>query len=256
MNKANFLKSIGDKIIIQGLWTLICFIVAGLAAFLISRDFHFSTLEIVLGGIIVFLLFGLISYLIYRRNNKRLPLFHAMDCNFEMIREERVHKWISQDAYIHKRRYRLKALKNGLTHYTDKFCWTGTEYSLSGGNAEYTVEQEHSYKNIFDVYNFKFTTPLKKNDIIELEAVWNAKGPAKTFFSTTIEEPTSLLIMTVMLFPGCGVTKINCDTESYKGARVPIVSSKQTLNSDGEFTWTINNPKLLYHYEINWKLQI
>ena len=177
-----------------------------------------------------------------------------MDCNFHMLREERVHKWIDKDNYIHKRRYKLKALKEGLTSYTDKFQWTGTEYKLSGGNHQYTVKPQDDSKDVFDVYDFKFTTPLKKGSEIEVEAMWTAKGPAKPFFSTTIEEPTDLLVMSLMLFPGCGVTQINCVTESYKGARIPIVSNTETLNSDGEFSWQIKNPKLLHHYNINWKI--
>jgi hypothetical protein len=86
-----------------------------------------------------------------------------------------------------------------------------------------------------------------------VEAIWMAKGPAKPFFSTIIEEPTNLIVMYVMLYPDSGVRQINCITESYKGARVPIVSSNEIPNSDGEFNWQVKNPKLLHHYNINWK---
>lgn len=251
---SDYMKSIRDKLVVQTIWTIGAAIIGIVITYFVSSKFNFTTLDIVLAATLVVVLIGIASYIIYRRSNKRLPHFDTMDCNFKMLKEERVHKWIDKDNYIHKRRYKLKALKGGLTNYTDKFQWTGTEYKLSGGNHEYTVKLQDDSKNVFDVYDFKFTTPLKKGDEIEVEAMWTAKGPAKPFFSTTIEEPTDLLVMTLMLYPGCGVTKINCDTESYKGARVPIVSKKETLNSDGEFIWQVKNPKLLYHYEINWKV--
>ena len=250
----DYLKSIRDKIVVQTIWTIGVAIIGVVATFFISTKFNFNTLDIVLAAVVVVLLIGIASYIIYRRSNKRLPHFDVMDCNFKMLKEERVHKWTDVDNYTHIRRYKLKALKGGLTNYTDKFQWTGSEYTLAGGNHKYKVIKQEDTKNVFDVYDFKFTTPLKKGDEIEVEARWTAKGPAKPFFSTTIEEPTDLLVMTVMLYPGSGVTKINCDIESYKGARVPLVSQEETLNSDGEYTWSIPNPKLLYHYEINWKL--
>jgi hypothetical protein len=250
---STYMKSLRDAIVVQVILTVGVAVVGAIITFFVSTKLNFNKLDVFLLVALVMTLIGIISYVIYRRSNKRLPHFDTMDCNFQMLKEERVHRWIDKDNYIHKRRYKLKALKDGLTHYTDKFQWTGPEYTLSGRSDEYTVKKQDESKNVFDIYDFKFTTPLKKNDIIEVEAMWTAKGPAKPFFSTTIEEPTDLLVMTVILYPGSGITKINCDIESYKGARVPIVSKKETLNSDGEFTWIERDPKLLYHYEINWK---
>jgi len=254
----NYIKSYGkslfDKFVVQILWTLLAAIFTGLSAFFLSRKFLFTDLEIVLSVIIAIFTTLTLSYIIYRRINKRLPVFSAIHPEFHMLREERIHKWINADNYTHKRRYTLKALKNGLSQYTDKFYWTGSEFTLKGGDSDYTVELEKKDKNIYNVYNFKFTSPLKKNCIIEVEASWEARGPAKPFFSTTIEEPTDLLVMTVMLYPGCGIKYINCDIESYKGARIPLISKKEKLNTDGEYTWQVKNPKILHHYEINWKI--
>lgn len=252
---ASYMKSIRDKIVVQLIWTAGAAIIGVIITFVISSKFNFTKLDIALIAALVVILISIISYVIYRRSNKRLPHFDALVCDFHMLKEERVHKWIDKDNYVHKRRYKLKALKDGMTNYTDKFYWTGTEYTLSGGNHAYTVKKQDESKDLYDVYDFKFTTPLKKGEVIDLEAMWTAKGPAKPFFSTTVEEPTDLLIMQVMLYPGCGVKLINCDIESYKGARVPIKSRTETLNSDGEFIWPIKDPKLLYHYQINWKVQ-
>lgn len=253
-NLESYWKNIRDKLIVHALWTIIVLSVVSIGTYFISRKFRFTNLEIGLAILLVIVVIAIGSYVIYRRNNKRLPLYDPLVCDFHMLKEERVHKWNDDNSYVHKRRYKLKALKNGLTYYPDKFHWTGTEFTLSGGNSDYSIEAESESKNIYNVYRFNFTTPLKKDDIIEVEAKWIAKGPAKPFFSTTIEEPTDLLILSVVLYPGCGITQVNCHTEGYKGAKTAIDSQKAYLNSDGEFSWPIKNPKLLYHYEINWKL--
>jgi len=73
--------------------------------------------------------------------------------------------------------------------------------------------------------NFKFTKAMIKSDTLNLEASWLAMGPATPFFSTTIEEPTDLPVLAVVLYPESGVKKINCEIESYKGARVPNISN-------------------------------
>jgi len=248
-----YLSQILDKVVVQLIWTIIVAIITGGITYVISKKLLFTPLEITLFVVIIVLLIGIGSYLIYRRINRRIPVFNTVDCNFQLLREERVHKWISETEYIHKRRYMLKALTTGVTCYTDKFQWTGGNYKLSGGNDDYKVELIEGTKNIFDLYNFVFTKPLMKGEIIELEATWKAEGNAKPFFSTTIEEPTDLLILSVMLYPESKVKEVNCEIGSYKGAQFPNKIEKQKLNSDGEYTWTVKNPKILHHYEINWK---
>jgi hypothetical protein len=249
-----YVKQVFDKIVVQLIWTIILAIVTAIVAYFISKKFQFTNLELGLMIIILVFIVSLSSYIIYRRRNKKLPDFNPIDCNFQMLREERVHRWLNKTEYIHKRRYTLKALRTGLTSYKDKFQWTGIEYTLSGGTKDYTVERVETSKNVFDQYIFKFKTPLNKGDVIEVEATWKAKGPAKPFFSTTIEEPTDLLVMSVMLFMESNIKEVNCEIESYKGARVPNEIKKEKLNSDGEFIWQIKNPKLLHHYEINWNI--
>jgi len=252
--ETNSFKSIFDNLVAQLIWTGIAAFLTGAITFTISRKFEFSLLEIVLMISLSVIIIFAISYVIYRGKNKKLPIYNPVDCDFIMLREERVHKWLNQTDYIHKRRYTLKALRNGLTEYIDKFQWTGNEYVLIGGGSEYTLEEDKNTKNVFNLYHFKFNHSLKKGDIIEVEATWKAKGPAKPFFSTTIEEPTEILVMSVMLYPESEIKEVYCEMESYKGAKCPSENHRVKLNSDGEYVWQVNNPKLLHHYEINWKL--
>jgi len=249
-----YFRQILDKVIVQAIWTGIIALGGAITTFLIARKFQFSGLEITLMIFICVGIVAFLSYVIYRKSNRRLPLYNPVECDFRMIKEERVHRWKNETDYVHKRRYTLMSLRNGLTEYADKFQWTGTEYVLSGGNENYTIEKDMCTKNVFNLYHFKFTTPLKKNDVIEVEAIWDAKGPAKPFFSTTIEEPTDLLEMVVQLYPESGIKEVICEVESYKGAKLPYDIKKVKLNSDGEYRWQVRNPRLLHHYEINWQI--
>lgn len=253
-NIKDYISSIFERILAQILWTLLFAGITSALAYFITLELNFTTREIIFIIVALILLIFFISYFIYRRTNKRLPNLPAIHPDFHMVREERVHKWVDTNNYIHIRRYTLKALQDGLDRYTDKFYWSGSTYELIGGNSDYSVELSKDFKNAFNIYHFKFVSPLKKNDIIEVEAKWKAVGPAKPFFSTTIEEPTDLLIMKLELYPESGVTQINCEVESYKGARIPIITKKERLNSEGEFTWQIKKPKILHHYEIYWKV--
>lgn len=252
----NYLKPIINNVIGQIIGTGIFALATAGVALLVSRQFSLTKLET---WLLIFLALFIITtgfYLIYRKMNKKLPIYAPIDCDFHMIREERVHKWLNGNNYVHIRRYKIKALKNELTEYVDKFQWTGPEYRLLGGDGDYRVVVDEKPSNVFTVYRYIFNTPLNKGDVIELEAKWDAIGPAKPFFSTTIEEPTDELIMRVELFPKSGIRKVNCEEYSNIGAKCPPIHRKtEKLNSEGEYVWSVDKPKILHHYEINWVLK-
>ena len=251
---SNRLKQIFDNVIAKVISAGIVTIITSSISFFVSKKFGFTTREIWLLVLASVFFIIIVSYLVYRKMNRKLPKLPPIDSDFHVIREERVHKWINENDYIHKRRYTLQALKKGLTKYVDKFQWTGTEYSLSAGDGDYSVVEDQK-KNVFNVYHFEFK-PLKKGDTIEVEAIWKAKGPADPFFSTTIEKPTDILVMRVELFPESGIKTVNCEEDSNIGTMCPPINNHiEKLNSDGEYVWTVNKPDILHHYEINWNVK-
>ena len=250
----NHLKQIFDSMIVQVTSTVITILITGAISLFVSKQLHFTTREIWLLIIASVFFIIIVSYVIYRVVNKKLPKYDPIESDFRVICEERVHQWLSENDYVHKRRYTVKALRDGLTEYIDKFEWTGTEYQLRGGDGKYTVEEDELSRNVFTVYRFKFKKPLRKGQEIKLEAIWNAKGPAKPFFSTTIEKQTDTLIMKVKLFPQSGIKTINREVYNNIGAVLPNESNIIDLDSDGENTWVVSSPQILHHYEINWEV--
>lgn len=251
-NINSYVKAIIDKLVVQILWTAAGGAIAVSAAYFVGRNYKFSILEIILCITLTVFCILLLSYIIYRRNTNKIAIYPVMEHDFIMIKEERIHRLISENSGSHKRRYKLKPTKNGLTEYVDKFQWTGGKYLLLGGGEDYTIEQNGKTKNVFDLYYFKFKKPLKKDGIIELEAEWQLEGSGKPFFSTLIEEPTEELVMKIIINSNLSIKYVNCEVEPCKGAKTAFKSDKVKLNSDGEYEWKVTRPKLLFHYEINW----
>lgn len=252
-NDSNRLRQICDNVLARIISSAIIALITGLVTYCVSIKFEFTKLEVWLMVIVSVLFIFIVTYFFYRITNRNLPVYGPIDCDFRILREERIHRWVNENEYIHKRRYTLQAKRNGLTEYVDKFRWTGSGYTLSGGNDDYTVSEDSQLRNVFTVYRFKFSKPLKKRQIIRVEAQWLASGPAEHFFSTTIEEPTDYLVMKVALYPGSKVKKVNCEVCPNIGAKLPKDIFSADLDSDGEFSWEVPKPKFLHHYEINWK---
>lgn len=254
--KLNYLNLIINNIIVQIISTTLFALGTGIITFLVSRKFMFTNLELCLLILVVVIIVIVVSCFLFRRMNRKRPDYDSVDCNFHMIREERVHKWVGENDYIHIRRYKLRSLKNGLTEYVDKFQWTGKDYTLKKGKGDYSIVKDSTPMNVFTVYRFIFKTPLDKGETIELEARWDAKGPAEPFFSTDIQEPTDELIMKVELYPESGIRQVCCRVDRNIGAiGHPIETKIIDLNSEGKAEWIKENPKILHHYEINWKIE-
>lgn len=252
----NYLKPIINNVIGQIIGTGIFALATAGVALLVSRKYMFTNLEICLLILLVVIIVIVVSCFLFRRMNRRRPDYDTVDCNFHMIREVRVHKWVGENDYVHIRRYKIRSLKNGLTEYVDKFQWTGTDYTLKKGKGDYSIVVDPTPRNVFTVYRFLFKTPLDKGETIELEARWDAKGPAAPFFSTDIQEPTDELIMKVEIFPESGIKQVCCRVDRNIGAiDHPIETEIKNLDSEGKAEWTKTNPKILHHYEINWEIE-
>ena len=174
--------------------------------------------------------------------------------DFEILEKVITHEYTSKDKLIHRRKFRLLALKDGLESYFDKFFWSGDDFTMRTEISGHQVALNGKI-SLYDRYEYKFGKKLQKNEEIEIEVIWelnNSSQKAIPFFSTTIEEPTRVLIMILKITPSMGVNKVVCYTSSTVGAKQPIESEELNTDRDGDYSWKIENPKLLHYYEINW----
>ena len=173
---------------------------------------------------------------------------------FEILEKEIVHEYTSLDKLIHRRRFRILALKDDLDCYYDKFFWSGDDFTMRTDIPGHQVALSGKI-SLYDMYEYRFGKKLQKNEEIDLEVVWelnNSSQKAIPFFSTTIEEPTKVLIMILKIPPSSGIKKVVCYTSGTVGAKKPFESEELSRDSNGDYSWKIQNPKLLYSYEINW----
>jgi len=193
----------------------------------------------------------LIFILLFQRLNRHIPNFPVIESDFQILEEEITHKIISKTEYIHTRRYKLKAKRNGLGRYTDKFMWTGGDFEISSGDDQHTVLMSRKL-NVFDTYIIDFDRTYNKNEIIEAVVEWKLFGEGRPFISTQIEEPTNKLIMNVVFGTGVGVSKVTFDENYIQAAKRTLKHIQLELKNNCA-SQTINNPKLLHLYEINWR---
>ena len=228
-----------------------------IGGYLLHRTSNFTTLEIGLMVALSALVIAIFAIMLYRASNNARPSFTIIETDSNLITKEVVHRWITYDSLIHSRKFTVKSNRNGLREFSDKFAWTGDDYEMRQGEGEYRLELSDKRRNIFNQYLFKFGKMLNKNETIRIEANWtltNRSRKAAPFVSTTIEEPTELLVIELELNPEFGVKKVNLETSGYKGAKIPFGEEIVELDSNGRFEWRIERPKLLHHYEINWEM--
>jgi hypothetical protein len=195
--------------------------------------------------------------LLYRRFNRFRPNFPRLDFDFQVLEKEITYEYLDKTHMVYKKRNRIKALKNGLDTYRDKYRWTGRgDIVIKSGIPEQQIT-ETVRKNVWQVYEIRLQRSLNRGDIIETEAIWELEDQANRavpFFSATIEEPTDLLRFSLILNPSLGVREVTCETSTGIGSGKPFDSFARQLDKHSEASWEIKNPKLLYYYEMKWSM--
>lgn len=196
-----------------------------------------------------------IFIILYQRFSKFHPIFPHLDFDFHILEKEISYEYKDKTHMLYKKRVLVKALKNGLDTYHDKYHWTGN------GNVKiFSAIKEQQFretirKNIWQFYEIRFQKTLSKNESIETEVFWELEDTANNagpFISADIEEPTDLLRLNLSIPHDLGVKEITCETSSGIGAKKPFKSKLRPLDRNGRVTWKEEKPKLLYHYEIKW----
>lgn len=198
---------------------------------------------------VVITLVSLFFYLFFNKMNRVLPRF-----DFNIVKKELIYRYINKTDVVYEKKIRLKALRNNLDCYIDKYHWTG-ERVADVKSAKYgQTVREARKKNIWSIYEISFMPALKKSEEIDTHVIWNLKGiKAVPFFSSTVEEPTNLLKLHLYFPVELRVPHVIWEISVSIGALRPIDTGILKVNEEtGEVEWTIKNPKLLHHYEIKW----
>jgi hypothetical protein len=199
------------------------------------------------------LLCGMVLHSRYKNKPFR-PTYPRIEADFVLLEKELTYDCSKVNCLLYKKRVKLKALRNGLDRYHDKYHWTGAV-----GLAVTSVIPEHEFrptnrKNTWQLYEVIFQRTLNVGDTIVTELQWTGTNPESSvpFFSAAIEEPTEQLKFNLQVPLTFGIREVTCETSPQTGARRPFTSAIKEVSGDGKATWIINNPKLMFHYEVKW----
>jgi hypothetical protein len=193
--------------------------------------------------------------LLSKRYSRYRPAFPKLNVDFQIVKKEIYYELKDRGQIEYKKKVLLRALKDGLDSYHDKYHWTGSgPVAMHSAISDQEVSETFR-KTVWQYYEIRFPQTLAKNETVETEIVWQLDDSSHTsvpFISAVIEEPTTLLSLTAKFPINLGVHEVICEISSGIGARKPFKSHRQTLDREGKASWPIEGPKLLYSYTLKW----
>jgi len=251
------LKEFPSNFMIELLKTFLMWAILGIISYIstnIIEKYGQNFKEYSLWIIILAIIIGLLILIrVIQKYNKYKPVIPNFEGDYVILEKEITHKTISKTELFHQRRFKIKALRNSVYSFRDKFVWTGGQYKIYTNNKNHEIQQIGKI-NFYDGYEVRFNKVLKKGDIEEIEVCWDlsdTEGKAVPFFKTIIEEPTENLKMNLELPVEFKVTDAVCEVSFT--SNMPIECKTQKLKNN-RLVWEIPNPRLLYNYEIRWKV--
>ncbi|MEV0734778.1 hypothetical protein AB0I51_02175 [Streptomyces sp. NPDC050549] len=183
--------------------------------------------------------------------------YDKVDFKFEMIEKEITYERNERGVLTYRRRYKVKALTSDLEGFMDKFLWTGAvEAPLpqSVNNDIVRNVRKLDRPGIWVYFSVDFHQALKKGEEVEFELIQvvnDADMKSRPFFSTSIDEPTRRLVLTLKLPEALTVNQ--CHREMARGIEsyFSFYTERQSVRN-GYYQWVIKKPRLYHHYRIFW----
>lgn len=127
----------------------------------------------------------------------------VQDEEAEILLKEIVYEYTPDGQTLWQRkRLKMTALRNGMSHYTDRYRWTGSGTcvvrSLTSGFTVINTRKEE----IWDYFDVKFPHALRKGEEVDFTVEWELHDTEKIaipFLSTMIERETKHLLLRVIL---------------------------------------------------------
>lgn len=205
-------------------------------------------------AIALFAAAALASMGLVRRLSRWRPRFPALDPDFHIVESRILFEYSNPSKVTYKKSYRLRAMRQGLDEFVDKYHWTGSgKCALRSGKEDHQVRLTRQ-KNVWQLFSVTFPKSLNRGEEIDTEVIWDLDdidGKAVPFISSTIHDPTDKLVLSVRLAPVLGVKKVTCEHAVDIGAHKVINSTQLELRDDFA-EWTVEQPDLLHHYEMRW----
>lgn len=175
--------------------------------------------------------------------------------DFAHITRDISFEYKSNSDCVYRKKIELKALRAGLSFYTDKYRWTGKNPPVIRSSIKGQSIRLTERKSVWQFYAIEFGRSLNKAEIIETDLVFDLHDEDHAFVpfvSTNIEEPTTNLVLKLRVPPELGVSDAKCEIASCIGARVPFSTTTRKLDRDGFVEWRVARPEMHRYYELSW----
>ena len=196
--------------LISAVLTILTFLGIGSAVF----GYLSHALPLTISGSAVFTLSIVIFILLYKEEKTKVTIPSkdtilypppSKDEEVEILLKEIVYEYAPDGQTLWQRkRINMMSLRNGLSHYTDRYRWTGSGKcvvrSLTPG---FTVANTRK-EEIWDYFDIKFPHALRKGEEVDFTIEWemhDADKQAAPYLSTTIDRETKRLLLRVILPP-------------------------------------------------------
>lgn len=194
---------------------------------------------------------------LHDRFSIKYVVIRDIERRFRILKKECTYTYKNKNNMTYRKKLILKALKNNIDCYHDRYFWTGH------GNT--TVVSEHNdqeyaetvRKDVYQEYVINFDRNLKKGEVIETSLFFTLEdldNKAVPFLSTTISEPTDYLSMKVKVPVSFGVEKAIAEIFPCADTYIPVKTEIIPFDKDGEVEWEISSPKRFHLYSLRWKM--
>lgn len=200
-------------------------------------------------------LFAFISFRKFYNKTRRVMLPKKVECDYEIIERE-VSFTYGRDISKYEKRLIIESKTKNLNRIYGKYTWSGSEPAKLRCVTKHCNLIQLTRKDSFIEYEIELRKKYKKGKQTECKIEGDLPDSQHTFvpfFSTQIVEPTHKLIMNICIPIKYGVKEIICEEIAIE-RRIDETSDIITLDSNGEYTWVIDDPKLFYKYSIRWDL--
>lgn len=170
---------------------------------------------------------------------------------FRVLERYTYHCYRDMQHITHQRRFKLRAMRNNVSVFRNKFQWTGENYQMRCLEGSFRLTKGPT-DGPMDTYDIDFGRMLKKGDEIEFTVEWqceNIEGRAKHFFSCNITQPTDKVILDLQINPPLQLQAI---TKSiYHIAADQALSTVKENVTNGRCIWIIEKPLFMHRYKID-----
>lgn len=244
--------------------TIIIPLIGSIVATIIGKIYGIITwydFVLILVLLLLLILFGVkiawnaISYKSYRYPWSKIRTAY----NYIILEKKITYKRDNNDNLHYTRTMKIKSCSNRVNYAFDKYIWTGIQPTQVDIEPVVGVAniKEKSRIGIWHYFVLELNNHMGKGE----EKVLSYKWPdiplcskSSPFFSTSTDEPTQKVILSLELGEDYANQEIICEEFRAIESDYPIYIKKETLDDRGSYTWEIPKYKVkrFRHYRIRW----